>query len=127
MDILIVDDNSDYLQLMRDVLFTNGYTVHTAETGMAGCRIMTEQDIDLIISDIRMPGIDGLQLHTFTRELHRYKRTPFVFVSAYKDVYENRLRMNPKLDLFLDKTTPVDQVVRTVDQLMFGPFSAQWR
>lgn len=127
MDILLVDDNSDYLELLENVLFTNGYTVHTAESGMAGCRIMTEQDIDLIISDIRMPGIDGLQLHTFTRELHRYRQTPFMFVSAYKEIYQDRVRMNPKLDLFIDKTTPVDEMVKTVDDLMFGPFASQWR
>jgi DNA-binding response OmpR family regulator len=127
MTILVVDDNTDYLKLMRDALFASGYTVHTAEDGEEGCALLSKYDIDLIISDIRMPRLDGLKMHAFARELERYKHTVFVFISGFKNVYRDLLQLNDKTDFFFDKTTPIDEIVSFVDNLMFGGFSTLWR
>jgi len=126
MDILLVDDNADYLHLMKDALFGAGYTVHTATDGVEGCDLLSTEEIDLIISDIRMPRLDGIKLHAFAREMDRYKRTKFIFVSGYKDVYANMIKLDPETDYFLDKTTPADKIVELVDKLVFGKFSTQW-
>jgi CheY-like chemotaxis protein len=126
MDILIVDDNTDYLRLLKEALNSAGYNVLTAEDGVEGCEALTSKEIDLIISDIRMPRLDGIKLHSFAREMNRYRTTKFVFLSAYKDVYMNTLDLNPDLDYFLDKVTPADEIVKLVDQLLFGSFAGTW-
>jgi DNA-binding response OmpR family regulator len=126
MDILLVDDNTDYLQLMKEALFMSGYNVHTAEDGIQGCEVLASSDIDLIISDIRMPRFDGLKLHAFAREVERYKRTKFIFVSGFKDVYGDAVKLDPELDFFFDKTTPFDEIVKFVDKLMFGNYAGEW-
>ncbi|MBM2846041.1 MAG: transcriptional regulator [Bacteroidetes bacterium] len=126
MDILLVDDNTDYLQLMKEALFMSGYNVHTAVDGIQGCEILASSDIDLIISDIRMPRFDGLKLHAFAREVERYKRTRFIFVSGFKDVYGDAVTLDPDLDFFFDKTTPFDEIVKFVDKLMFGNYAGEW-
>jgi CheY-like chemotaxis protein len=120
MDILLVDDNEDYLSLMKEVLDLHGYTVHTAKDGMEGCDVLTESDIDLIISDIRMPRLDGVKLHAFAREIDRYKSTKFIFISGYGDIYSQAINLDPKLDFMLDKTTPIPDLLRLVDELIFG-------
>jgi CheY-like chemotaxis protein len=120
MDILLVDDNEDYLSLMKEVLDHHGYTVHTAKDGMEGCEVLTESDIDLIISDIRMPRLDGVKLHAFAREIDRYKSTKFIFISGYGDIYSQAINLDPKLDFMLDKTTPIPDMLRLVDELIFG-------
>jgi CheY-like chemotaxis protein len=127
MDILLVDDNEDYLFLMKQVLDENGYTVHTAKDGMEGCEVLTNSDIDLIISDIRMPRLDGVKMHAFAREIERYKRTKFIFISGFRDVCSQAINFDPKLDFLLDKTTPITDVLTLVDELIFGRIEGAWK
>jgi CheY-like chemotaxis protein len=122
MDILLVDDNEDYLMLMKDILYANGYSVTTAGDGVEACEVLDTNDIDLIISDIKMPRLDGIKLHAFARETDKYKETPFIFISGYKDVYANLMKLDPRKDLLFDKTTPVTDIVAMVNDRMFGRF-----
>jgi CheY-like chemotaxis protein len=126
MDILLVDDNADYLSLLGEILRRNGYTIHTAQDGAEGCEVLAKSDIDLIISDIRMPRLDGLRLHAFAREIDRYKKTKFIFVSGFKDLYTNAIKLDPKIDFSLDKMTPVHEILRLVDRLIFGESKGVW-
>jgi DNA-binding response OmpR family regulator len=124
--ILLVDDNADYLRLLKDAFSASGYDVHTAEDGMEGCKTLTLPDIDLIISDIRMPKLDGIKLHSFARKTPRYKTVKFIFLSGFKDEYGSIPGMNSEIDYFLDKTTPIDVILKMVDQLLFGTFAKKW-
>jgi CheY-like chemotaxis protein len=122
MDILLVDDNEDYLSLMKDLLYSNGYTVITATNGLEACDILDNNDIDLIISDIKMPKYDGIRLHAFARETEKYRNTKFIFVSGYKDVYSELMQLDPSKDFLFDKTSPAGEIVKLVNELMFGKF-----
>jgi DNA-binding response OmpR family regulator len=126
MDILLVDDNEDYLFLVKQVLDQNGYKVHTARDGMEGCEVLTNSDIDLIISDIRMPRLDGVKMHAFAREIDRYRRTKFIFISGFRDVYSQAINIDPNLDFLLDKTTPIEELLKLVDELIFGRIEGAW-
>ncbi len=126
MNILVVDDNLDYLYFMKESLFLNGYTVFTATNGSEACKLLGQPDIDLIISDIKMPTLDGIMLHAFARELERYKRTKFIFVSGYGDAYSDILNLDPENDFFFNKTTPVAELLKFIDGLMFGDFAGTW-
>jgi CheY-like chemotaxis protein len=123
MDILLVDDNADYLCLLRDALLSGGYTVHTAEDGIEGCEILFSTNIDLIISDIKMPRCNGIKLHEFSRQLERYRQTKFIFISAYKHIYGNALKLEPELDFFLDKVNSIDEIIEFVDKHMLGDYA----
>jgi len=126
MDILLVDDNEDYLGLVQEALCQNGYTVHTAHDGVEGCEILAKHDIDLIISDIRMPRLDGLKLHSYAREMERFRKTKFIFISGFTDFYAGQIALNPKLDFTLTKTTPIRDLLRMVDELIFGRLEGAW-
>lgn len=123
MDILLVDDNADYLRLLEQALHSAGYNVQIAHDGVEGCEMLTSSKIDLIISDIRMPRLDGIKLHSFAREVGRYKKTKFIFLSGFKDVYGNLPGLSQEIDYFLDKMTPIDSIVKLVDQLLYGEFA----
>ncbi|MBI5474013.1 MAG: response regulator [Ignavibacteriae bacterium] len=122
MDILLVDDNEDYLMLMKDLLYSNGYSVVTAKDGAEACEILDASEVDLIISDIKMPRLDGIKLHAFARETEKYRETKFVFISGYKDVYADLMKLDPKKDFMFDKTTPANEIVSMVNTMMFGKF-----
>ncbi|HXG00334.1 MAG TPA: response regulator [Bacteroidota bacterium] len=127
MNVLVVDDNVDYLNFLKEALFLNGYTVLTATDGSEGCKILeTHDNIDLIISDIKMPTLDGIMLHAFAREMENYKRTKFIFISGYADAYADILNLDPEIDFFFDKTTPIAELLRFIDTLMFGEFAGKW-
>jgi CheY-like chemotaxis protein len=126
MNILLVDDNEDYLMLVREALYSSGYNIHTAHDGIEGCEVLASQEIDLIISDIRMPRFDGLKLHAFAREMERYRDTKFIFISGLRDAYTDAVDLNPKIDFFLDKTTPLKEIVKLVNTLIFGCFEGAW-
>ena len=123
MDILLVDDNPEYLLLTRDILHSNGYTVFTAKDGAEGCDILSEREIDLIISDVKMPQFDGLTLHSFARETERYKETKFVFVSGVRDTVADVVAMNPKIDFFISKAAPLKEFLQFIDMLAFGVYA----
>ena len=126
MDILLVEDNADYLRLLKDAFLERSYTVHTAEDGIEGREILISHSIHLIISDIRMPTFNGLKLHDFARKTDRYKRTKFIFISTYERVYRDAMNLDPALDFFLDKLTSTDEIVEFVDKQMFGDFTDTW-
>jgi DNA-binding response OmpR family regulator len=126
MNILLVDDNADYVKLLADLLYANGYTVYTAADGLEGCEILASTDIDLIISDIKMPRFDGIKLHGFVRTQDSHARTKFIFMTAFTDTYKGSIPLDPELDIFLDKSTSVKEIVQLVDKLMFGKFAGLW-
>ena len=126
MEILVVDDNTEYLSLLKEALTIAGYDVHTATDGVEGCEKLTSGQIDLIISDIRMPRLDGIKLHAFAREIERHKRTKFVFITGFKEMYSRIPGFDAQIDYFLEKTTPVKEIIQLVDRLVFGKFSQQW-
>lgn len=78
--VLIVEDNEKNMKLARDILQAKGYTVLTATTGEAGVALALEHVPDLVLMDIQMPGIDGVEAY------HRLKadaRTAAVPVAAF--------------------------------------------
>jgi CheY-like chemotaxis protein len=118
VNILVVDDNADYRFLLKLALRRGGYEAYTAEDGLEGIDILESTDIDLIISDIRMPLMDGIKLNGYARGTPKYKNTKFVFISGFKEIYAGAIVLNPKLDFFLDKTTSSEEIVQLVDTLL---------
>ncbi len=66
--VMIVDDDADTLALLREIIVKEGYQVETAEEAQTALRRLQEWQPDLIITDIQMPGMDGLALLTAVRE-----------------------------------------------------------
>ena len=126
MEILVVDDSAEYLSLLKEVLFSSGYSIHTAANGIAACEILTTTEIDLIVSDVQMPKMDGIRFHEFTREIERYKKTPFVFLSAAESELRTAITLQAGIDHFLPKTTPIWEIAGIVDELVFGRYAATW-
>lgn len=80
--ILIVEDNEKNLKLARDVLRFHGYTTIDAPDGETGVRLAEEQQPELILMDIQMPGIDGIEALRRIRAGERTKHIPTVALTA---------------------------------------------
>ena len=81
--ILIVDDNPDNLELTEILLKREGYPVRTAEDAEQTLALLEKYRPDLILMDIQLPGMDGLELTRRLREMPGLGDTPIIALTAY--------------------------------------------
>lgn len=62
MHILIVDDEQEFLELMKNRLHKRGFSVVTAGTGEAALECVKQESFDAMVLDVKMPGVDGLEV-----------------------------------------------------------------
>lgn len=110
MTVLVVDDEGDQRLLMKSLLAMEGWDILVAENGEDALSKIAREKVDLIISDIYMPVMDGIKLHKTVRELAGYETVPFLFISAYDDQYTMEAVKNPKLDGFFKKGGPISEL-----------------
>ncbi len=79
--ILIVDDEPSMLEFLEYMLTKDGYRVSAAQEGARADRMLREQAFDLVISDLRMPDVDGLEL--LRRARGQDPEMPFIFITAF--------------------------------------------
>jgi DNA-binding NtrC family response regulator len=82
--ILIVDDDPNVLQVLEARLQSSGFIIYKAENGQDALRILKENKIDLMISDMKMPGMSGMEVMTKARALH--PGLPIIFLTAYGSI-----------------------------------------
>jgi two-component system, cell cycle response regulator DivK len=80
--ILIVEDNPKNLKLVRDTLQVTGYQTIEAETGEEGVRLAQERQLALILMDIQLPGINGVQALHQLRAAPVTSSTPVIAITA---------------------------------------------
>ncbi|MDH0304921.1 MULTISPECIES: hybrid sensor histidine kinase/response regulator [unclassified Pseudomonas] len=103
--ILVVDDSLTVRELQRKLLGNRGYDVAVAVDGMDGWNALRSDDFDLLITDIDMPRMDGIELVTLVRRDHRLQSLP-VMVVSYKDREEDRRRgLDAGADYYLAKAS----------------------
>jgi len=83
MSILIVDDSTDNLDLTRLLLEAEGYEVWTAEDAGQAMSVLQGHRPDLILMDVQLPGMDGLELTRRLRQDHACDEVPIVALTAY--------------------------------------------
>ena len=70
LSILIVDDNPPMAIAMRDILALKGYQAYTANSGVEALEIMRDHPVDILLTDVKMPGMNGVELCRETRKEH---------------------------------------------------------
>jgi two-component system, chemotaxis family, sensor histidine kinase and response regulator WspE len=103
--VLVVDDSLTVRELERKLLLNRGYEVAVAVDGMDGWNALRAEDFDLLITDIDMPRMDGIELVTLLRRDSRLQSLP-VMVVSYKDREEDRRRgLDAGADYYLAKAS----------------------
>lgn len=81
--ILIVEDNLDARDILAMMLKGEDYTVYTAKDGLEGLKLVELDCPDLIITDINMPNLDGIEMVRVLRERAECNKLPIIVMSAY--------------------------------------------
>ena len=117
MTILVVDDEPEYRLVLKNVLMSEGYTVLVAENGEDGFAKLSQNPVDLVISDIYMPVLDGIRFHRKVRSTPEFVNVPFLFVSAFDDQHTLDAVQNPRTEGFLRKARPVSELKEWIQYL----------
>jgi two-component system, NtrC family, response regulator HydG len=110
--VLVVDDNLSNVRTLTDILDVKGFEVQSAESGAEALEVLREHPVDILLTDVKMPGMNGLELFRETRKLNPGLIT--IFMTAYsadeliqqgmaegvKTVLDKPLEINFMLHLF---------------------------
>ena len=86
--ILLIDDEADSLSLLKGILAAEGYRVRSADSGRLALASVAGWLPELILLDIRMPGMNGFEVYRRLRAIERLKNVPVMFISAASEPEE---------------------------------------
>lgn len=108
-NILIVDDNSELRIFIKECL-SDKYTVTEANNGIEALKIIENKNIDIIISDIMMPVMDGLELCNELKSNIAYSHLPLILLSAKTDTSTKIEGLKKGADIYMEKPFSIEQL-----------------
>ncbi len=118
--VLVVDDEDDILDLLRYNLERHGIQTITARNGVEALNIVETHELDLIVLDIMMPRMNGLDVCQHIRRYSRLKSVPILFLSARSEEEDYIQGLNVGADSYLSKTFGLDVIISQIKALLRG-------
>ncbi|EKB51109.1 hybrid sensor histidine kinase/response regulator [Cecembia lonarensis] len=112
--ILLIEDEQDLRQNISEMLEIEGFQVFQAINGIEGLELINKQSIDLVISDIMMPLLDGYQLLEIVRGNPSFSNLPFIFLSAKSSLKDQRLGMEKGAEDYLIKPIAFNSLLNAI-------------
>lgn len=116
--ILIVEDNEKNLKLFRLILDSNGYITLLARDGEEGVRIAEEQSPDLILMDIRMPVLGGVDAMRQLKANEKTKNIPVIATTAYAMKGDKELFLEFGFEAYISKPIRIKDFLDTIESVL---------
>ena len=117
--ILVVDDSKTVRNLVAFIMKSEGYKVTTAEDGLDGLeKLYSCECIDLIISDINMPRMDGLTFIKTLREQEKYRDIPIVVLSTEGQEKDIQQGISLGANLYMVKPAQPEKMIKNIKMLL---------
>ena len=116
--ILIVEDNKPDMRLLKDILERSGYKTLQAEDGLEAVNLVFESLPDLILMDIQLPEISGLEVTRRLKGDDRSRHIPVVAVTAFAMGWNEREALDSGCDAYLSKPISVLGFLNTVETFL---------
>jgi CheY-like chemotaxis protein len=113
--VLLIEDDDDNRELMGEVLQDAGYEVVLAASGAAGLRTLAEHSIDVLVTDVGMPGMGGLEVARAAKEIA--PSVPVVVVTGYAERDDITSARGREIDAVLVKPVDPASLTAVVDQM----------
>lgn len=113
--ILVVEDEFDVRMNLKELLESEDYNVLVAEDGEKGFDLASTYLPDLVISDIKMPKLDGFELLKKMQENPETEKIPFIFLTAKVEIGDFRDGMSLGVDDYLTKPFKIDDVLKAIE------------
>lgn len=116
--VLIIEDNEKNMKLARDVLQAKGYQTLEAVTGEEGVKLAKEKKPDLVLMDIQLPGINGIEAFKQIRAHAATSAVPVVALTASVTPTDRTAISAAGFDAFLGKPINLKEFIDTVKRLV---------
>ena len=113
--VLLIEDDDDNRELMGEVLQDAGYEVMLAASGAAGLRTLAEHSIDVLVTDVGMPGMGGLEVARAAKEIA--PSVPVVVVTGYAERDDITSARGREIDAVLVKPVDPASLTAVVDRM----------
>ena len=123
--ILVVDDYSTSQRLLSFILRQSNYTVVTAVHGLSALEHLAVSPVDLVITDLSMPEMDGLTLLQALRADARFQALPVIILTGSAYEQDNARAKAAGATTFLTKPVESEELIATVDRLLAQPEDAE--
>lgn len=117
--ILLVEDNIDLLQLTADFL-KDYYDVVLAPNGKEALKLLEEQSVDLVVSDVMMPEMDGYQLCEKVKKDTRFCHIPLILLTAKTNIESKIKGLEYGSDAYLEKPFSLEHLRTQINNLLFS-------
>ncbi len=112
--VLVVDDSATVRKFVAASLNLTGFRVVTAADGVEALERMPAEKIDLIITDLNMPDMDGFEFIRTLRETPEHRDIPIIVLSSYTDLKNKDLALEVGAVAFLEKPLSTEAIQREV-------------
>jgi response regulator RpfG family c-di-GMP phosphodiesterase len=116
--VLFIDDETNWLEAIRMAVGDQPLTIITAASGEEALRKLQKRRPDLILSDVRMPEMNGFDLFEKVRSDPKFKTVPYVFMSSIDDFDAKRTAKLIGADGYIEKPFDLESVKRVVLDLL---------
>jgi two-component system cell cycle response regulator DivK len=114
--VLVVEDDPASTKLFREALEVFGYNVLHAKDGMEGWRIAREHRPDLILMDIRLPDVSGLEVTKWLKADETLKSIPVIAITAFAMEGDEEKMLEGGCDAYIPKPISVPDFLQTVER-----------
>lgn len=116
--VLLVEDDDDNRELMAEVLSSSGCEVLSASTGQEGLRTLSERSVDVVVTDVGMPGMGGLEVARAAKAIA--PTVPVVVVTGWAEREDIVSARGKHVDAILVKPVDPDALAQTVSDVAHG-------
>jgi two-component system cell cycle response regulator DivK len=114
--VLVVEDNDLNMKLFHDVLEVGGYNVLQAMDGMEGWRMAREHRPDLILMDIQLPEVSGLEVTKWLKDDETLKSIPVIAITAFAMAGDEDKILKGGCDAYIVKPISISSFLQTVER-----------
>ncbi|MDI1471802.1 MAG: response regulator [Thermodesulfovibrio sp.] len=118
MRVLVVDDDKTTRKMLSLILKSKGYDVVTAENGMDGLQKLGLEQINLILTDMNMPYMDGIEFTKQVRANPDFSHIPIVMLTTEADEEEKQRAYKAGVDDYLIKPATAEQIVESMKKII---------
>jgi len=116
--ILVVDDSKTVRNLLSYILKSHGFRVKRAPDGIEALEMVFRENFDLVITDINMPRMDGLELIRLIRKEDVYRFLPIIVLTTESSEEDRRLGIKAGANLYLVKPSDPETLMANVGMLL---------
>lgn len=112
--VLEVDDNPLSMELVIEILTMHGFTVHSAIDGEEAIKKIEKEVYDLILMDIELPGIDGIEVTKIIKA--KYKNIPVIALTSYAMKGDKERFINAGFDDYVSKPLDISDFIKKIEK-----------